>query len=696
MITSNSGSNLNVHESINKRKMSEIETALGAKGADETDNRPLKKPSTSNVNKEVDKISILNLEKLESSVVEFIDSIEKILSLAPSSTTVRDITSNFGNDIELALTASRPNIVLGVVLKNLYKEGRLQFFEDVINFSKTGSFNEKKLNDLKDICKRAIVLSSQYQNRIAQDANTQLQSQSKLSQDRKVVWNTDPNLPQKDVNNTLIPPTPINAITATTTYAATESDNNESTSLSIPSIDDSLLEQVLTHKSFSDQVNFLKLTNNESSTYKIINNEKLRFVGSAILREIITIILYKNYPNESTDTLVNAKSALLSDYRISEWAEKYHLPDKIRCTLSTEEIQKKHVAAGLFEAYVGAIYQQDNSYDRIKKWIEALLGPQVDSFLKAAKFSVSKDSGPADYNSKNNLFALIGSTRHVPTYEVIVQGNSCRDFKVACKLMDDVLGIGTGQNLKEAGLRAASAALKNKGALQKYIELKGSRQHSPISQSNSQSSQAYPFNQVKQEDDSNGSPFPGFSTTSYARLVNVPKQSGPSSVDVLSSQNNLSNLFPQPTKTKKGLAPYELPLVKKAYINSTSEMCGIPSKQGAPRVSSGLSSIRLNNGNTDEIPPIITDSISDLDIDRGSKNTLYAILSQYNMSPPIYETFYRKDTTTSPTILVKTSSGIHLATGTSSSKKKAERKAAMNALKNKAMFSYLERFKSTS
>ena len=123
-----------------------------------------------------------------------------------------------------------------------------------------------------------------------------------------------------------------------------------------------LLEQAFIHRSFI----------NENSRTGLVHNERLEFLGDAVLELIATKYLYEKYPHQNEGDLTAYRSALVNAVTLGEVASNLGFNDMMK--LSKGEAKDmgraRHIIlANTYEAVVGAIYK-DQGYEHAKKFIE--------------------------------------------------------------------------------------------------------------------------------------------------------------------------------------------------------------------------------------------------------------------------------------------------------------------------------------
>ncbi|GEQ69604.1 hypothetical protein JCM33374_g3276 [Metschnikowia sp. JCM 33374] len=222
-----------------------------------------------------------------------------------------------------------------------------------------------------------------------------------------------------------------------------------------------LRSRVYQHKSTCANKTYLK-----EDEIVLTHNERIEFLGDSVMNTIVTIILYSKFPTANEGELSQIRSSLVSNKVLAEFAVAYGFDKKLRCNIDEEALKtgKQKVFADVFEAYVGALVME-RGYDlkEVEDWLSALMANKMAIAGKEHK------KMPINKEAKTDLYSLIGTAALHPVYKVTENGNGINaPFKVQCLMEDVVLGEGEAPSLKDAGLRAAMSALKNKAMLEKY------------------------------------------------------------------------------------------------------------------------------------------------------------------------------------------------------------------------------------
>jgi ribonuclease-3 len=211
-----------------------------------------------------------------------------------------------------------------------------------------------------------------------------------------------------------------------------------------------LLKQSFTHRSYI----------NENPRADISHNERLEFLGDAVLELIVTDFLYKKYKNYTEGQLTALRSALVNAIIISEIASKIGMNDYLR--LSKGEAKdfgkaRQYILANTYEAFVGAMYL-DQGYDVVEKFIAKTLLPETEEIVKKKLWRDAKSL----VQEKAQEFVSV-----TPLYKVLHESGPDHDkhFTVGIYFGTDLIAEGKGKSKQEAEQKAAENALKVKNWL---------------------------------------------------------------------------------------------------------------------------------------------------------------------------------------------------------------------------------------
>jgi len=214
--------------------------------------------------------------------------------------------------------------------------------------------------------------------------------------------------------------------------------------------DKRLLAQAFVHRSYI----------NENSGTKLSHNERLEFLGDAVLELVVTDFLFKKYSNYTEGELTALRSALVNAVIISEVATSIGMNDYL--LLSKGEAKDKgkarqYILANTFEAYVGALYL-DQSIESADKFIHKNLLPKTEEIVSKKLWRDAKSL----VQEKAQEFVNV-----TPAYKVLKESGPDHDknFTVGIYFGKDLIAEGKGQSKQEAEQSAALVALKAKNWL---------------------------------------------------------------------------------------------------------------------------------------------------------------------------------------------------------------------------------------
>jgi len=204
-----------------------------------------------------------------------------------------------------------------------------------------------------------------------------------------------------------------------------------------------LYEQALCHKS----------TGAKDKLGKALNNERLEFLGDAILDSVVADIVYHRFANKEEGFLTDTRSKIVQRETLNKVAIEMGLPKLMQLTAKSGALHSNNVFGNAFEALVGAIYL-DHGYGRCKQFIENKL---------IASFSNIDKLANKEVNFKSRLIEWGQSNRVSVDFEVIETFQDHRKelvFQTCAKINGLAGGIGIGHSKKESQQNAAKVALK--------------------------------------------------------------------------------------------------------------------------------------------------------------------------------------------------------------------------------------------
>ena len=197
---------------------------------------------------------------------------------------------------------------------------------------------------------------------------------------------------------------------------------------------------------------------NENPKFHLHHNERLEFLGDAVLELVVTEYLYKEYPQKPEGELTNWRAALVNAKMLSEIAKNLEFNDFLLLSRGEEkEVGKarQYILANTFEALIGAIYL-DRGYKACQKFIEKHLLKELPRILKEDLFKDAKSLFQEEAQER------VGIT---PTYKVLEDWGPDHDkhFIIGVFLNKELVTKGEGSSKQEAELEAAKHALMVKG-----------------------------------------------------------------------------------------------------------------------------------------------------------------------------------------------------------------------------------------
>jgi len=209
-----------------------------------------------------------------------------------------------------------------------------------------------------------------------------------------------------------------------------------------------LLITALKHRSF------LNVTNEPRTS----SNERLEFLGDAVLDLIVTHFLYEKFPNKTEGQLSKIKSILVSKPVLADVAVQISLGNLVLINWGEEKTggrQRQSILADAFEAIVGAIFL-DMGLSKATEFVQEHLLKDFQKIVKKGLYKNYK-SGLLEYSQK------LG--KGLPEYRVIEESgpDHAKEFYVEVWINGGKMGEGKGKSKKTAEQRAAQNALKQIG-----------------------------------------------------------------------------------------------------------------------------------------------------------------------------------------------------------------------------------------
>lgn len=209
-----------------------------------------------------------------------------------------------------------------------------------------------------------------------------------------------------------------------------------------------LLKQALVHRSYL----------NENPSFELDHNERLEFLGDAVLELVVTDYLYNNFPNPEGE-LTNWRASLVNSNTLADTSTELGVEPFLY--LSKGEARDKntkarrYILANCYESLVGAIYL-DQGYQAASDFIHRNLIPKLPNILSNELY--------IDAKSKFQEIAQ-DKLKVTPSYRVIseVGPDHNKIFTIGVYLGEELVAKSTGSSKQEAQTNAATAALTKKG-----------------------------------------------------------------------------------------------------------------------------------------------------------------------------------------------------------------------------------------
>lgn len=208
-----------------------------------------------------------------------------------------------------------------------------------------------------------------------------------------------------------------------------------------------LLQEALTHRSYL----------NEHRGYKLNHNERLEFLGDAVLELIVTEYLFKHYPNPEGE-LTNWRAALVNGEMLSKIAGGLGIEEYLLMSRGERKDTGKarqYLLANAMESIIGAVYL-DQGYQAAEHFVSAFVLSRLPEVLKTRSYLDPKSY----FQEKAQEIVQV-----TPHYEVLKEWGPDHDkqFLVGVFLAAEKIAEGQGSSKQEAQRNAAEKGLEVKG-----------------------------------------------------------------------------------------------------------------------------------------------------------------------------------------------------------------------------------------
>ncbi len=208
-----------------------------------------------------------------------------------------------------------------------------------------------------------------------------------------------------------------------------------------------LLIRAFVHRSFL----------NEAPDEGLRHNERLEFLGDAVLEHIVTDFLFREYPAQSEGVLTAWRAALVNSRTLAEVSEESGFEDFLLLSKGENNDtrrSKQYILANTLEAFIGALYL-DRGLKVCDKFISKHLLTKLDDIIKNKLFLDSKSHFQEMSQEKKGI---------TPTYRVLKEWgpDHAKHFVIGVYLGKELIAEGEGLSKQEAEEKAAEKALKIK------------------------------------------------------------------------------------------------------------------------------------------------------------------------------------------------------------------------------------------
>jgi len=209
-----------------------------------------------------------------------------------------------------------------------------------------------------------------------------------------------------------------------------------------------LLIQAFCHRSYL----------NENPSFNLPHNERLEFLGDAVLELVVTEYLFEKYPQKPEGELTNWRASLVNSKILSEIAEGLNFNDFLLLSKGEQKElgrARLYILANAFESLIGAIYL-DLGYSSCEKFIKKYLLGKLPEIIEKGLYKDPKSRFQEESQERLKI---------TPVYKVLDQWgpDHAKHFIVGVFLKKEQVAKGEGSSKQEAEEEAAQEALKIKG-----------------------------------------------------------------------------------------------------------------------------------------------------------------------------------------------------------------------------------------
>ncbi|WP_028273048.1 ribonuclease III [Atopococcus tabaci] len=204
-----------------------------------------------------------------------------------------------------------------------------------------------------------------------------------------------------------------------------------------------LLQEAFTHSSYV----------NEHRNESLNDNERLEFLGDAVLELTVSDYLYHKYPEFPEGLLTRMRAAIVCEASLSRYAKECRFDEYVRLGKGEERMNGRNRPAllcDLFESFIGALYLEQG-VDEVRRFLEKTIFPEIDSgaFSHGMDYKTELQEFLQQKGEVNMVYTLIDEIG--PAHQ--------KEFVVEVVVEGHVLGTGKGTTKKGAEQAAAQNAL---------------------------------------------------------------------------------------------------------------------------------------------------------------------------------------------------------------------------------------------
>lgn len=208
-----------------------------------------------------------------------------------------------------------------------------------------------------------------------------------------------------------------------------------------------LLLQAFTHRSYL----------NENPRFRVAHNERLEFLGDAVIELVVTEYLFSKYPEKPEGDLTSFRAALVNADMLASVASTLDFNSFILLSRGEKKDIGKarmYILSNTFEAFVGALYL-DQGYEAVQQFLGQVLMPRIDDIVSKKLWKDPKSTFQEEAQERNGI---------TPTYKVLREEgpDHQKRFLVGVYLDEELVAEGEGSSKQEAEVSAASRGLDAK------------------------------------------------------------------------------------------------------------------------------------------------------------------------------------------------------------------------------------------